>query len=330
MKYIVTIGSHTQFLTAVGTLNSLKIDNPQNVLILYVRKYRNVLLDLPYRQDNIFDLYELSLDAITNFRNQRRLISSLDKIIRDFVGEENFHAIVPHVATPLFQIIATNQLCVSIDFIQEGGAPLKNRFIKKTSLKSIVYDMYNAILLNHHRCWRTDQWIVPDFLRTKRRVATYDLGEYFKYMNNVDEHTIIKWPQVKVDYELNPDNPCFIFDSFMNMKCISEKDYMQCATKMIQEYAKECNYAKFHPAQGIGQKDAIKALFTNQGKKVEELPMEIPFECFIIKYPKLKIVGFLSSLLDFSKQINNHEVIELYEDLLSASDSFKRWYKINI
>ena len=330
MKYIVTIGSHTQFLTAVGTLNSLNIDNPQNVLILYVRKYRNVLLDLPYRQDNIFDLYELSLDAITNFRNQRRLISSLDKIIRDFVGEENFHAIVPHVATPLFQIIATNPLCISIDFIQEGGAPLKNRFIKKTSLKSIVYDMYNAILLNHHRCWRTDQWIVPDFLRTKRRVATYDLGEYFKYMNNVDEHTIIKWPQVKVDYELNPDNPCFIFDSFMNMKCISEKDYMRCATKMIQEYAKDSNYVKFHPAQGISQKNAIKAIFTNLGKKVEELPMDIPFECFIIKYTKLKIVGFLSSLLDFGKQINNHEVIELYEDLLSASDSFKRWYKINI
>ena len=311
-------------------MNTLKIDKPEDVLILYLRNYKNVLLNLPYQQMNLFELYELSLDAITNFRNQRKLISSLDKIIMDFVDKDYFHAIVPHVAIPIFQIIATNHLCIAIDFIQEGGATLKNRFIKKTTLKSIVYDLYNSIVLSHHRCWRTDQWIVPNFLKKKRHVATYDLGDYFKYMSNVDEHIIIKWPQIKVDFELNPDNPCFIFDSFMCMKCISIEDYMRCATNMIRKYAKECNYVKFHPAQGQDQKSAIKDIFKNQGKKVEELPMDIPFECFIIKYPKLKIIGFLSSLLDFSKQINNHEVIELYEDLLAASDSFKQWYKTNI
>lgn len=330
MKYIVTIGSHTQFLSSIGILDTLGVKDAANVLVLYVRKYKNTLLALPYREMEIFDLYNISLDSITNRRNRRKLISSLDQIVSDFVGEDVFMAIIPHVATPVFQILATNSACVGLKFAQEGAIPFKNRFVVQHSWKSLVYSVYNKIVLSNHRCWRTDLWLVPPFLRKKVQVETYDLADFFKYMPNVDKHHIIKWPQIEINYTIDSSFPCFIFDSFMEMKCVEVKEYIGCAKEMVNKYGKTSNYIKFHPAQTTEHRDMIKEIFQEQGKKIIELPMNIPFECFIIKYPQLIVVGFFSSLLDFANQINNHKVIELHNELASCSKGFEKWYLVNV
>lgn len=330
MKNLFIINSHTTFLSALGTIKYLDLI-ADNIVFVYIRKYKNILLNLPYEVLDFSAEYDDCMSRPYNLKKNRILIHSIDRKIDDLCKGEEYTMYAPSPGGHrLFQIIFSNKKCIGMNYLQEGALVFERLFIE--SSLPFRYQVYDSLLklIYGYRVWASYySWRMPDFLIDKKKkpecyAISNDIFRKLPYVNNV-----IKWPVFDItnpEFCIKPQYPCFIFEASVEMKVIERDIYMKYSQHLIEEKAENMNYIKFHPAQSERNKNEIRSYFNVRGIEYKELSMEIPFEVYISTYTNMKVYGFNSSLLVFAKQLGHH-TFSMESELLKGSEKYNQWRK---
>lgn len=302
MKHIFIIGSHTPYLTALGTIQYLQL-NKKDIIFIYGRNYKCYCIDNDIEQYDLSDLYYIYLKN----RKRNEIHKQIEKI-KIFINSTikiPYTLYIPHLAFYFFQIWAMHPFCKDIKFIQEGITDfcLPNKRFHIPSKKQIFTNLF---LLNNTWCWETSKWNDTKKIRDKNITETFAISD--KLFSSMScKHTIIKWPQIKLPIKLDKSATFFVLESLVEQKYIEKEIFMDSCKRMINKYGKEKNYIKFHPYQTKNNCKAILEIFTELGKNVKELPNDIPFEIILAEGNRLKICGFTTSLIYYAALLG-HEV----------------------
>lgn len=323
MKYVFVINSHTTFLTSLGTINYLKLP-PKNVLLLYVRNYKNTVVDVIYHVEDISDLYNLCEHLFDSFKKREEIIGRIDLFINSKIIDQ-YELFVPHLGNGLFQILYTYPYCQKVSYIQEGGIPFKAAYKTRLSLfEKSIYWIYNRYYLRTDRIWKPFRWYVQGYIKNTCELNSYAISNtFFKYLPS--HNHIIKWPKISIQIAIKSHSTIFIFDGFVHHGLVEYDIYMKLCTKLIKENADKINYIRFHPAQDLTERQCIQSCFDNLGFKYDIMNEQIPFEMIISELSNLKIAGFGSSLLFFAADYGHTVVCR--DKWLSESNLYMRYKK---
>lgn len=317
MKHVFVVGSHTQYLTSMGTILSLKLSE-EEVVFIWGRHYRCRYHDPKYVGHDLSDTYVIYFRHNTK-RNLNDTISKIDAFIDNKI-KEDYTLYVSHLQFPFSQIMATNRKCVDVKFIQEGIIDFCS------PQKETIYDwLINVLILRSDRVWKSSKWNTSFRLENKEISETFAISDcMFKDINC--KHSIVKWPAYDLNIELNAGNPIFLFESAVEMGLVDKKLFMTKTELMIEKYARAENYVKFHPFQSAKNKKEIIGIFNKFSKGVKELPEDIPFELILSSQQHLTLYGFSTSLLFFGRLAGHNATI--CGDSLLKSGKFRKYWRI--
>lgn len=319
MKHVFIINSHTTFMTAMGVINLNKISY-SDIILIYTRNYKNSLLSFNCKIVDFTAECEYCNQNIFKTRKTRNeCISLVDKCI-EYNIRESFELYFPHLQLIICQLFYTHSFCVNGSYIQEGGYPQSKKFISTFSLKDrIINFIANKIIRPNKRVVRSIGWYQPNYLLKQDVINSYALNDtFFLYLNSVNH--IIKWPQYDIDFPIEQNSIIFIFDGFVNNGIVEYDFYMEACSMIINKYACDVNYLKFHPAQKVDERMQIRNMYKDY-QKVEDLSDDIPFEAIISSCGKLNIVGFSSSLLKFASDCGHNVIVN--DNLLIESPMYR-------
>jgi hypothetical protein len=326
MKHVFYAHSHTIFLTALGTVDYLKL-NSEDVIFIYTRNYRNKSIAIPYKE---IDLSAVFSDSMKNgevfyFWKLNKLVKKVDNLIAKEVSGD-YLAYLPHVGVFLPQVIATNKYCKGIRFVEEGiNCYSSSLGVRKKTLREFLKRLYSFVVSYYYRYWFSDSPFFYEFLKRRLHLSTELFGISPNSFNSLNEKKhIVKWPNIHTGFSLDVSNPIYIFEASIEQKFVSKEVYLDAVKIMISETARLENYIKFHPAQAEENKNIIRKYFLDRNLSIKELSLTIPFELVMVENDRLEIIGFNSSLLAYGK-LFNHRVIS-YDSLL-MNDSLYIHYK---
>lgn len=324
MKYVFLVNSHTTYFTALGTIAKKNLPQKE-VRMIYVRNYRNALAKKDVVAADFSDVF--SYPFFKNLSRFNKYIKGIDERVNKLVDDDNFLLYIPHLSYRLFQIIYTNKHCVGMNYIQEGALVFDKLLTKKP--QPLLFRIYDKLLnmCFGGRLWACHYtWTIPDNKLKGEEPESFALTDnFFKALPY--KRNLITWPQFDIkgtEYEINPEYPCFIFESSVEMGVVEYNVYMKYSEELIKEVGKEMNYVKFHPFQSEENKKYLVSLFQKYGKEVKQLSMEIPFETYLSTYKNLTLAGFKSSILIFGEQMG-HKVISREDGLLRESSKYSSW-----
>lgn len=328
MKHIFLIHSHTLFLTAVGVIEKEHLKK-EDIIFVYSRNYKN---SLPYNFKSFDFSKEIEKTFYMLFSWSRRNFNydkeKRDKIVRffdDFVASyasEGYYLYVCHLQAYANQILATNTLCKECFFIQEGGRVMTSLITNHIKWFCRLYN--NTILRNEKRFWKMTNWFPNELTPYKKSIVAYAFDA--SYFNNFPRETrIVKWPEIKLDININSDFPIFLLEGAVELGQIEQSVYYDAVKKLITEFAGKRNYIKFHPKQNEKVKTLYLSIFTKLGLEVEELPMDVPFELILTSYKGLKLYGFGTSLLFYGKALGHN--VNSKEEYLFSSRRYRSYAK---
>lgn len=325
MKHLFVINSHTTCMTALGVIDYLHL-NKDDIIFVLVRNYKNILIQGKYKEIDMSWAY--SYKYFQNLLSCYIVIKKIDKQINNGVGNSNYIMYAPNPGgVRILQLIFTNSFCSGFNYLQEGALVLSGLLKKRQlPLSRSILDIFFKTLY-HHRIWSSYfSWRVPDFINDDRsNPVCYALNDsIFKELGYKQQ--TINWPKFDIEskYSLDPQYPCFIFESSVEMDIIEKDIYMHFVEVLIERAAGSMNYFKFHPFQSAENREYITSLFTKRGLQFKELPMEFPFEVYLSSYKHMTVLGFKSSLLVFAKQLG-HNIISLENELLANSARYSHW-----
>ena len=321
MKHIFIIHSHTLFLSSLGVINKLKLSK-KDVIFLFHRHYKTVI-PFDYKWIDISEEFEKTYYILFSWsrkhfrldRKQRQAsLDFFDRLVDENVSD-GFYLYIPHLQAFAYQILATNSKCQEVFFVQEGG---RNMLSCLTDKVSLVWRMYNRFIMrNDNRLWKCTNWFPNDKTPYNKKVTVYSFDTSYYGTVMPKENIHIDWPSIDVDVDINTEYPMFLLDGGVELGQVELHVYNKALKKTINECAEEDNYIKFHPMQSDERKMEIKAMFTSIGKKVVELPVDIPFELIVVKYKNLKLFGFGTSLMFYGKA-NGHQVVSYEKELMES------------
>ena len=320
MNHVFVINSHTTFLTAMGTIEYLKLKD-RDVIFVYTRDYRNEVTHIPFKIVKGTEMANASNTIGTDYEGY---IRKVDSFIDQFV-EGKYDLYVPHLWNYFFQLLYTNKKCHRVSYVQEGG-PAQTKvfeydvpFVERT--KSFIR---HAIL--GRRTFEC-KWYKRGTLYKQRHVDAYALND--KYFRPMHPRThIVQWPSTKLDMTIDADAPIFVFDGHIANGVVEPNVYLKCCEQMVLENAKPNNYVKFHPAQKKEERETILGYFKKNKFNVLVMRDDIPMEYVIIQFQNLTIIGFTSSLLYYAHD-NGHTVISYEKQLTDASETYSTHVKVN-
>ena len=318
MKYVFVINSHTTFLTALGTIDYLKLSENE-IYFLYIRNYENSIIKVPYITENITIFQNVPLNKN---RVRDEFISRFDSFINNKISSE-YELFVPHLGNGLFQLLYTHPFCKKVSYIQEGGVPFKAAYKTHLSLfEKLSYGIYNKFILQTKRVWKPFKWYLKGSIKEDVNLDSYAISNtFFRYLPS--NNKIIRWPNIHVSVTIEEHSTIFIFDGFAHHGFIEKELYMQLCGKLIKENCDKKNYIRFHPAQDSHEREYIKSIFKEMALPFEIMDENIPFELIISSTSNLKVAGFGSSLLFFAKDYG-HTVI-CKDKWLSESKLYRKY-----
>lgn len=321
MKHLFVIGSHTPYLTTLGVIEKANLKKEEIILILG-RNYKCFKKIEGVTSYDLSDIYYIYLKNNTRKRIIDR-VKQIDQFISEKIGE-SYTLYIPHLAFYFFQILATNTLCQDIKFIQEGIADFcvpENRF-RLPSLKQLYV---NNFIMNFGRTWEGKGWNDYKY-NVKHASETFaNNGKLFSEMDC--KHTVIRWPILELPVKYNPNGTFFVFESLVEQKNIEPDIFFQATDKLINKFAGEINYIKFHPYQKEENIDMIKALFAKHGAAYEVMSSDIPFEMVLASLKRMKVCGFTTSLVFFAALMPQHEAHICAPALYSSGYFLKKYWK---
>ena len=319
MKHVFIIIAHTPYLTALGVINTHKIEENDVVFVLG-RNYRC------FDERKVISVYDLSdlYNYRLNYFNRREILNRLGKV-RSFVDnniKEPFVLYLPHLNYYFFQAFATHPLCKEIKFIEEGIVDFcEDESIPETlSIKSKIL---NALFFRNTNYWNGSRWNTYIKLGDKRVEETYAITDKL-YQNVPCLHTVVKWPHIELKKNLDDDAAFFVFDSLVEQKIVDLNSYVSVCKKVIRKFHNQKNYIKFHPYQLDEVKHVVLSCFNDNGWVVEELPNDIPFEMILCNKEHLKVCGFTTSLV-FYASLMGHDAHIYIKDFLSIPTFAAYW-----
>ena len=323
MKHIFVIHSHTSFLTAMGTIDFLKL-NESDVAIAWSRNYRNILYDKNYKSSDIG--WTAEYPAFKKLFSHRRDFQRIDSQIDYMTEGEDYILYAPHPSASQFQLLLTNPKCVGFNYIQEGALILKGMFLKRDW--GLLYRIKNRIyrFLYENRLYGARlTWDVPKFKKLLKEPECYAITDDIFDGSNYKQN-LIKWPAYNIpeEYAINPSFPCFITESFIEKDVVEKEIYLGLYKELVDTMGRAENYVKFHPAQWEVTKTEIIQLFENSGKKVKVLPDDFPFEVYLSSYKNMTVCGFRSSLVVFAGQLG-HTSYSMENKLRMESTKYNNW-----
>ena len=317
------IHSHTSFLTAMGTIDFLNLKEDE-VGIAWSRNYHNILYDRNYKSEDIN--WTAEYPFIKKMFHHRADFRRIDAQIENLTGGDEYILYAPHPTASQFELLLTNKKCVGFNYIQEGALVLKGLFTKrKRSLSYKIKDRILRLIYNNRLFGARLTWDVPPFKKLNKEPECFAISDDIFDGSNYKQN-IIKWPayQIPEEFTINPENPCFITESFIEKDVVDKDVYLGLYKDLINAKGKDFNYIKFHPAQWEETKKEIIELFENEGKKVKVLPDNFPFEVYLSSYKNMTVCGFRSSLVVFAGQLG-HESYSLENKLRLLSAKYDRW-----
>ena len=261
MKHVFVINSHTTFLTSMGAVEYLKLQD-EDVIFIYTRDYCNEVSHVPFK---IVDGTEMA-DACKNMgKDYKGYIRKTDDFINQNI-EGKYSLYVPHLWNYFFQLLYTNKKCRRVSYVQEGGPVQTKVFEYDVPLVERAKSFIRHAILGRRtfEC----KWYKRGTLYKQCHVDAYALNDnYFRPM--YPRTHIVKWPQVKLDIAIDSDAPIFIFDGHIANGHVEPDVYLKCCEQMIFENAKSNNYIKFHPAQLKEERESILCYFKKENCNVE-------------------------------------------------------------
>jgi hypothetical protein len=327
MKHVFYVHSHTLFLTAIGTINFLKLE-PKKVIFFYTRNYTKKNINIPYKGIDLSEIFLDSMKAgeVFYFWKLNRLVKIIDILISKEVTED-YIAYLPHVGVFLPQVIATNKSCKGIRYVEEGMLSYSSSLAgKKRSVRELAKQIFSFLFTHYNRFWFTDKVFKHYFFTKKFLYTTQTFGvslESFKALQF--KKNIVKWPTIEKQYQIDPSIPIFILEAAIEQKFISKDIYLSAIEKIINFSKSEVNYVKFHPAQSEGNKNLIRQYFAEHNKNIIELSQDFPFEMLLLQYENLNIIGFGSSLLFYANNLGH--TVTSFEYLLMKDILYVRYKK---
>lgn len=317
-KHIFLIHSHTTFLTSVGVIEKENLAQ-EDVIFILSRHYKNIL-PYNYKSFDFSDEIEKTFYIMfswsrRNFFYDKKQYHSSVSFFDAFVennAKSGFYLYAPQLQMITAQILATNPLCEECFFIQEGGRTMNTLLTGKIPA---IWRMYNRIVLGKNkRIWKCINWFPNETTPYNKPITAYAFDK--KFFGNAPQKTImVKWPDVNVDVKLDTKYPIFLLEGAVELGQVEKKVYLEAVQKLINEYAEEKNYIKFHPKQSDEIKRQYLEMFHAKGVDVEELPMDVPFELILVSYKNLRLYGFGTSLLFYGKSFG-HTVVSNEQDLM--------------
>lgn len=319
MKHLFLIHSHTMFLTSMGVIEHLGLKDP-DVVIINFRHYHNPRLGFNYKSYDFTETVEESYHIFFSYsrkhflidkKQRNKIVDAFDDFV-DNIIQEDYRLYVPQLQSPSFQILATNEKCEEVFFVQEGARIMYDCINDKNKW---YFRLYNKLFMrNEDRMWKAYNWFPKKDSPYNKPITAFAFDK--SYFGNAPSKTIlVSWPKVKIDIHLNTEYPIFIMEAAVELGQVEKHVYRKCLDKLIEECGGKNNYIKFHPQQSKETQNQIIEMFLQKGKKVEKLPMDIPFELILAAYKNLTVCGFGSSLLFYAKTFG-HKVISHEQDLM--------------
>lgn len=310
MKHIFIINSHTTFLSSIGTINLLKLEE-KDIVFIYIRKYSNNIIKIPYSTFDLSELFNECYNIIHILYIDKSLIKKVDSFINENINSA-YALYAPHIAHAFFQLFYTNSSCKYASYIQEGAIPFRTAYLTNPSFCiRTLFALYNKFILRTNRIWRPRRWYVKGQLKKQKTLSSYSTSpNFFKYLPS--NNYTIKWPRITLDISINSNIPIFIFDGFVQNKCIEKEFYLSKCKSLIDQYHQENNYIRFHPAQGEEEKEFILNCFDSLGVKRTIMEANVPFELILSSKSNLTVIGLGSSLLYFARDFGHNVICKDY------------------
>lgn len=308
MKHLFIIHSHTPFLTAIGTINLLKLKE-EEVIFFYSRKYQNNIIHHNYKVVETTEITELCRTTMFTSRKKTAYALRLVDLLVEKEICDDFILYAPHYIMPICQALYTNRRCIKGCYIQEGGVPMRNLSITNLSIwKKLYYFLLNRIYRGTDRIWRPSAWYVEGTFKKQDSIESYAISDSF-FKSIPSHNNIVKWPQMPKNIVIDIKRPSmiFVFDGFITNGQVEHDYYIEKCKHLISMYGnKYHNYIKFHPAQPLQERILINDMFKAASLPIEEMPDSIPFELVLSSKENLNIAGFGSSLLYFARDLGHH------------------------
>lgn len=318
MKHVFVINSHTTFLTSMGVIPYLDL-NDDDVIFIYIRNYKNTITQIPYKT---IDATKLALSYKDITSNYDTIIRTTDSFINQEIGTR-YNLYVPHLWHYFFQVLYTNPFCKRVSYIQEGGPAYTNLYATQVSLLE-RFRMFLWLAIRRKRTFEC-KWYKRGIIYKQLKLDSFAINStYFKHLPS-DNH-IVEWPSQKVDITIDNSHPIFIFDGYVTNGLVEKDVYLSLCQDIISEQASSNNYVKFHPAQTDEERKTILRYFSEMGCMAEIMSDEIPMEYIIIQFRKMKYIGFTSSLLYYAHDYG-HTVVSYEKRLLSSSKTFSEYVR---
>lgn len=324
MKHVFIIHSHTTMLTAIGTVNSLKL-NVSDVIFLFGRRYTTDAIDIPYKSVDANEIYDSSERAYTANSNKEKMksIDEVDEFIKNNI-QEKYTLYIPNFCIAFFCLLYTNRNCVMACYIQEGAIPFSQAYQTNYSFFDLIkYIIRNIVKNKPLRIWFPCVHYRAKTLYKQKELHSYALNNKI-FANLPSINHIINWPVYNIDFEVKENGVIFIADGFVKNKMAEKNLYLEHFANLVNENAKENNYIKFHPNESNEERDYIINLFKSQSLNLIVIPDNIPMELLLLKSEHFNVVGSGSSLCFFARDLGHHVVC--YDDKLYKDSELFRNY----
>jgi hypothetical protein len=318
------IHSHTTLLSALGTVEKLRL-NSSKIVVVTTRNYRISTDQMPCALCiDLSDHFTYLMKNKYNFFRTIKMVREIDKLIDERVGGE-YVSYLPHIGVYLMQIIATHRFCKEVNFIEEGSASYSRKLQASNRLfNGLVKTFISRFLIPSRRFWLTDV-LFTDLYKALNICHSYGIfNRTFQYLPY--KKSVIAWPKLRLSCEIHEEYPIYIFDSLVEMNFVDDKLYFSALSQMIKETASGTNYIKFHPYQTEANKKFIREQFNLINVEVIELADNVVIEDVIVNKRNLNFFGFTSSILLYAK-IFNHQY-HSFENLLKSDPKFINFRKL--
>lgn len=323
MKHIFHVHSYVNYLTALGVIQKLSLNN-ENVVLTIARGIP--LLNNDYVHFNIEDyLYYHTfnnLKHLPKFKwvHNKEIISAIDDKIMDAIGDRNFIYYCPHSRGYLYQVFITHSNCRGVHYIEDGMDAFLSREAHEKKFPYII-KFYQKVL-------RNTLFRLPVFARSRLGMFNNAFRSYFDtpsklFVLSKDSFKNVSYVDVDVvDMKsitnvslpsFSSSSKIFIFDAVVEQDVVSEAQLKEFIIWFCSYFCqiKEL-HVKFHPFQQIAHREWIKEVFENNGFRLSIIADSVPIEYLFVKSQNLDVYGIGSSLLIYASKFSAHNVTVLY------------------
>lgn len=330
MKHIFYIHSFTPYIVSLSVISEAHIPE-KDVLFLYGRKFT-------YGEPSGITIVPLSdeqaaLSKIPSYGERflalkrYKAISEIDKLISQFVGNDQFIAYLPSTRNYLMQLIATHPRCYSLAFIEEGLMTYTGEFYKKVDLS------YSRNWLGVLKFWikfsehlNRSYYYRPYHLNCP--IPVYVIANGLRTLPGFDVRVLSKIvsPPIDAEYKLEKVHILFM-QPIVELGAASLQSLLTMIDVLVSHLVAQgiqVLWIKFHPDQKI--QDAVLDHLNRLGISCKVIPTNVSAEAILLNSTNLQLYGINSSLL-FYAVCWGHRSFSLSKLLEEIDPHFKSVYK---